>query len=83
MAINGLLNDYGEALLAKEIASRGLQVVADTYYRHHKMVEKYNVVGSTPILAGGGEYPLQDGFGWASGVTRRLMTMYPDLVWTR
>nr|WP_324131426.1 alpha,alpha-trehalase TreF [Erwinia psidii] len=79
MAINGL-NHYGEEELAKEIASRWLQVVTATWQRHHKMVEKYNVAGSTPRLAGGGEYPLQDGFGWTNGVTRRLMTIYPDLV---
>ncbi|MEW5290856.1 alpha,alpha-trehalase TreF [Erwinia papayae] len=79
MAIKGL-NHYGEELLAKEIAARWLQVVAATYHRHHKMVEKYNVLGTTPVLAGGGEYPLQDGFGWTNGVTRRLMVMYPDLL---
>jgi len=42
------------------------------------MVEKYNVAGRAPVLAGGGEYPLQDGFGWTNGVTRRLLAMYPD-----
>jgi neutral trehalase len=25
----------------------------------------------------GGEYPLQDGFGWTNGVTLRLMALYP------
>ncbi|WP_428946210.1 alpha,alpha-trehalase TreF [Pantoea sp. FN060301] len=78
MAIQGL-NSYGEELLAKEIAARWLQVVGATYHRHHKMVEKYNVAGRAPVLAGGGEYPLQDGFGWTNGVTRRLLAMYPDL----
>ncbi len=32
-----------------------------------KMMEKYNVV-DTDLLGGGGEYPLQDGFGWTNGV---------------
>ncbi|WP_345831533.1 alpha,alpha-trehalase TreF [Erwinia sp. HDF1-3R] len=77
MAIEGL-NHYGEELLAKEIATRWLQIVGATYDRHHKMVEKYNVAGRAPVLAGGGEYPLQDGFGWTNGVTRRLLAMYPD-----
>jgi alpha,alpha-trehalase len=27
---------------------------------------------------GGGEYPLQDGFGWTNGVTRELLTLYPE-----
>ena len=31
------------------------------------MLEKYNVI-NTRILAGGGEYPNQDGFGWTNGV---------------
>ena len=77
MAIQGF-NNYGEELLAKEIAARWLQVTGATYHRHHKMVEKYNVAGRAPVLAGGGEYPLQDGFGWTNGVTRRLLAMYPD-----
>ena len=28
---------------------------------------------------GGGEYPLQDGFGWTNGVTLALLDLYPDL----
>jgi alpha,alpha-trehalase len=36
-----------------------------------KMVEKYDVVQSSP--GGGGEYPLADGFGWTNGVTIGLL----------
>ena len=36
-----------------------------------KLLEKYNVVQRLP--GGGGEYPLQDGFGWTNGVTRALI----------
>ena len=32
-----------------------------------KMLEKYNVF-QTDLKGGGGEYPLQDGFGWTNGV---------------
>jgi alpha,alpha-trehalase len=32
------------------------------------MMEKYNVMMDTTLIAGGGEYPDQDGFGWTSGV---------------
>ncbi len=28
----------------------------------------------------GGEYPLQDGFGWTNGVTRKLLDMYPGMM---
>jgi alpha,alpha-trehalase len=31
------------------------------------MMEKYNVTDTT-LMAGGGEYPNQDGFGWTNGV---------------
>ena len=40
-----------------------------------RLVEKYNVV--TQGGGSGGEYPLQDGFGWTNGVTRQLMALYP------
>ena len=36
-----------------------------------KMIEKYNVI-QPGDLAGGGEYPLQDGFGWTNGVYAAL-----------
>ena len=35
------------------------------------MVEKYNVDDLTK-RGGGGEYPLQDGFGWSNGVYSAL-----------
>jgi alpha,alpha-trehalase len=41
-----------------------------------KLVEKYDVVATTR-KGGGGEYPLQDGFGWTNGVMRKLMADYP------
>jgi neutral trehalase len=39
------------------------------------MVEKYNI--ETGDAGGGGEYPVQDGFGWTNGVTRALLARYP------
>jgi alpha,alpha-trehalase len=39
-------------------------------------VEKYDVV-TTGRSGGGGEYPLQDGFGWTNGVMRKLIALYP------
>jgi alpha,alpha-trehalase len=42
-----------------------------------KLVEKYDVTEAAGV-AGGGEYPLQDGFGWSNGVLRRLMALYPQ-----
>ena len=37
----------------------------ELFARQRKLVEKYDVTGEAE--AGGGEYPLQDGFGWTNG----------------
>lgn len=74
MAIKGLA-DCGEIALSREIGRRWLATVGSLYRREHKLVEKY-VLQLTPEGAhggGGGEYPLQDGFGWTNGVTCRLL----------
>lgn len=74
MAIDGL-NKYGDVGLARSIAedwiSTNLKVFNDT----GKLMEKYNVV-DTNVKAGGGEYPLQDGFGWTNGVLLNLLDKY-------
>jgi alpha,alpha-trehalase len=36
------------------------------------MIEKYDVESHSRI-GGGGEYPLQDGFGWTNGVLAALL----------
>jgi len=76
MAIVGL-ERYGLPVLAKEIARRWLGTVARVYAETGKMMEKYDVERELP--GGGGEYPLQDGFGWTNGVTAALLLRYPDL----
>ena len=35
------------------------------------MMEKYDVMDTTRV-AGGGEYPTQDGFGWTNGIVLAL-----------
>ena len=67
---------YGEAPLAATIACRWMAVVNALYGRSGKLVEKYDVV-DTGRRGGGGEYPLQDGFGWTNGVMRKLIALYP------
>ena len=72
MAVLGL-ERYGIAELAHEIRARWVHTVAAVYERESKLVEKYrlrNVAAELPTGGGGGEYPLQDGFGWTNGVTR-------------
>jgi len=75
MAIRGLA-DYGHTALAQEIARRWLATVQEVFRREGKLVEKYalrQVSADRSAGGGGGEYPLQDGFGWTNGVTRRLL----------
>lgn len=74
IAVAGLRR-YDERALAEAIAHRWLRTVSTVYEETGKLLEKYNVVEQTP--GGGGEYPLQDGFGWTNGVTIGLLRLYP------
>lgn len=76
IAVTGLRN-YGEDALAKEIAARWITTVNIAYKDTGKLLEKYDVEERRP--GGGGEYPLQDGFGWTNGVVRALVEIYPGL----
>lgn len=70
-AIQGLRN-YGHHALADEIKRRWLAVNEKVFVAEGKMIEKYDVVGESG-LGGGGEYQLQDGFGWTNGVAAALL----------
>lgn len=52
---------------AQQIAKNWCTIVEKIYNETGKLMEKYNAV-DTSLLAGGGEYPNQDGFGWTNGV---------------
>ncbi len=71
VAIVGLRR-YGFDELADEIKRRWIATTQKVYQAEHKLIEKYDVVGDSGI-GGGGEYPLQDGFGWSNGVYRALI----------
>ena len=60
----------------RSIACRWMTASIEVYRDSGKLVEKYDVV-TTGRSGGGGEYPLQDGFGWTNGVMRKLMALYP------
>ncbi|HEY2023748.1 MAG TPA: alpha,alpha-trehalase TreA [Paraburkholderia sp.] len=77
IAIQGLKR-YGRADLAKPIGTRFLADVENVYKTQQKLVEKYVVEGAGEGGGGGGEYPLQDGFGWTNGVTLMLLDLYGD-----
>ena len=61
------LKKYGFTTLANNIASRWMKLTSNVYQRNGKMLEKYNVE-NMDLLSGGGEYEVQDGFGWTNGV---------------
>ena len=71
MTIKGL-RKYGFDETANEVKDRWLALNENVYKRTGKMFEKYNVDDIT-LHAGGGEYPLQDGFGWTNGVASALL----------
>jgi alpha,alpha-trehalase len=66
MAYRGLRN-YGHEELAGEVRRRWLRQNERVYESTGKMMEKYNVM-DTSLVAGGGEYANQDGFGWTNGI---------------
>lgn len=71
MAIAGL-NNYNQQPLAREISNRWSSLNVSVFKKTGKLLEKYNVVDTT-LIAGGGEYPNQDGFGWTNGVLLKLL----------
>ena len=71
IAYQGLKN-YGLDSLANTARDRWLNNCEIVYRQANKMVEKYNV-DEPAASAGGGEYPLQDGFGWSNGVAQRFL----------
>jgi alpha,alpha-trehalase len=73
IAVKGL-EFYGYNSLAEEIAKRFVNLASRVFEKTGKMMEKYNVCDMT-LVAGGGEYPLQDGFGWTNGIVSAMGMM--------
>lgn len=67
------LRRYGYDKLADTIKFRWCGANLALFQTEHKFVEKYNVVDPA-AKGGGGEYTLQDGFGWTNGVFAALKT---------
>ena len=66
------LRRYGFADLADEGARRWIAANTSVYRQTGHFMEKYNVE-HPGLVAGGGEYAVQDGFGWTNGVLVRLL----------
>jgi alpha,alpha-trehalase len=71
LAIEGLAR-YQQATLADTVAHRWVRLNSRVFLQTGKLLEKYDVV-NVNRPAGGGEYPLQDGFGWTNGVLLKLL----------
>jgi len=78
IAIDGLAK-YHQDSLAKTISLRWIETNLRVFNQTGKLMEKYNVL-DTDLKAGGGEYPLQDGFGWTNGVLLNLMNRYKSTI---
>lgn len=72
VVIKGLRN-YGHHELANEIKKRWIATNLHLFKTQGKLVEKYDVVNPGKA-GGGGEYELQDGFGWTNGVLMALLS---------
>ena len=71
------LSRYGHAKLAREGARRWIDTVVRVYGDSGRLLEKYDVI--SPGLAGkGGEYAVQDGFGWTNAIFLRLQRELRD-----
>jgi len=76
VAIDGLRR-HGQKELAASIAAGWVAENARVYCKTGKLVEKYNVRDAG--AGAGGEYPVQDGFGWTNAVLIKLLAIYPKL----
>jgi alpha,alpha-trehalase len=76
IAIDGLRR-HAERELAAKIAEAWVAENTRVYCKTGKLVEKYNVRDAGE--GKGGEYPVQDGFGWTNGVLIKLLVIYPAL----
>lgn len=70
IAVKGLRR-YGHDALAARIAGAWLATVERHFAATGTLVEKYDVERGS--AGGGGEYAVQDGFGWTNGVTASLL----------
>ncbi|KID56412.1 alpha,alpha-trehalase [Pseudoalteromonas luteoviolacea] len=74
--VKGLLN-YGFEQEAKLIGTRWLHTLESNFAINQCLLEKYNVIELNK-KAQGGEYIVQQGFGWTNGVACRLYKLFPD-----
>ena len=69
------LERHGNHMLAEEIAKRWCTLNIETYQRTGFLFEKYDIENPL-VIAHGGEYTVQTGFGWTNGVLLNLLNKY-------
>jgi alpha,alpha-trehalase len=74
--VKGLLN-YHKEELAYEAMTRWVNTMQNHFNETKMLMEKYNVV-SPEIIAVGGEYAVQEGFGWTNGIALKFLTMMKE-----
>lgn len=63
---------------SKELSNRWIRANYIGFSEYGKMFEKYDAV--VPGQGGGGgEYRVQEGFGWTNGIIFEVLSLYPDL----
>lgn len=75
------LRKSGATQLSRDLAAKWLTRILNEWRRSGgKMFEKYDVTSLCGReKAGGGEYEVQEGFGWTNGVVMDLLVTYPDI----
>ncbi len=74
MTVMGL-ERYGHYELARDVAERWCHTVMMHFEKEGTILEKYNIEEEN-IATGGGEYEVQQGFGWTNGVTLFFLNKY-------
>lgn len=72
--VKGLLN-YQHQELAVNIMYRFLKTAFVSFYRHKRILEKYNVCNLSRI-ATDGEYQTQTGFAWTNGIILKFQQLF-------
>ena len=75
--VENISKNTGAGDLAIDLAQKFVQNVYHTLQNTGAIFEKYNCNGAA---GEGGEYDVQEGFGWTNGVTMTLLAKYPHVL---
>uniref|UniRef100_A0A1I7YU36 Trehalase n=1 Tax=Steinernema glaseri TaxID=37863 RepID=A0A1I7YU36_9BILA len=82
MAIEGLRKSENAQMQdqAYRLAKKWVEGNYRVFQKTNHMWEKYDVIGTIPRPGKGGEYDVQDGFGWTNGAILDLLNTYNDRI---